>query len=213
MKNLEYYLKLPYTIVVRQDDEGDFVARVEELRGCTAHGTSANEAIGSLEDVKRLWFEEAIAAEIRIPEPETDENRLPSGRWVQRVPRSLHRKLVQHASKEGVSLNQFVVSVLAEAVGHREGQAAKGTHTTVIADVENNIWRGQIDVYTEGERLAGDLWEIHQPGWRGIEKREDQLVEGLRNVHLVLSEKRSKKLEASKHGDKKEKNYYYIPEC
>ena len=48
MKNLEYYLKLPYTIIIREDDDGDFVARVEELPGCSAHGASPLEAVDNL---------------------------------------------------------------------------------------------------------------------------------------------------------------------
>ena len=41
------------------------------------------------------------------------------GQWRQRVPRTLHEKLKITAAHEGVSLNAFVASVLAEAVGKR----------------------------------------------------------------------------------------------
>ncbi len=43
----------------------------------------------------------------------------PSGKWVQRVPRSLYLKLTVLAKAEGVSLNQFVTAVLAEAAGKK----------------------------------------------------------------------------------------------
>jgi antitoxin HicB len=41
------------------------------------------------------------------------------GQWRQRAPRSLHEKLKIIAAREGVSLNAFVTSVLAEAVGKK----------------------------------------------------------------------------------------------
>jgi predicted HicB family RNase H-like nuclease len=41
------------------------------------------------------------------------------GQWRQRAPRSLHEKPKIVAAREGVSLNAFVTSVLAEAIGKR----------------------------------------------------------------------------------------------
>ena len=41
------------------------------------------------------------------------------GQWRQRVPKTLHDKLSRLAAAEGVSLNQLVVALLAEAVGKR----------------------------------------------------------------------------------------------
>jgi hypothetical protein len=68
--------------------------------------------------VKDAWLEDALAAGAGIPEPVSTE-KLPSGKWLQRVPRSLHKGLTEMAEKEGVSLNQLVTSILAEAVGRR----------------------------------------------------------------------------------------------
>jgi antitoxin HicB len=118
VKNLDYYRGLSYGITLRKDEEGDWVARVEELPGCTAHGGTQAEALEHLEDVKTAWIEDAIEAGDSIPEP-AQEQTLPSGKWLQRVPRSLHKGLVEMAQIEGVSLNQFVTTVLAEAVGRR----------------------------------------------------------------------------------------------
>ena len=138
MKDLSYYLGLPYTVVIRRDDEGDFVARIDELPGCSAHGGSKEEAIENLDEAQRLWVEEALENKEAIPEPEADAE-LPSGKWVQRVPRTLHRKLSRLASRERVSLNQLVTSILAEAVGIRKSyrsheMAAVDAHA--FADVE-----------------------------------------------------------------------------
>jgi antitoxin HicB len=42
-----------------------------------------------------------------------------SGRWRQRVPRSLHARLVAKARQEGVSLNTLVTAMIAEGLGKR----------------------------------------------------------------------------------------------
>ncbi len=118
MKNLDYYLGLPYTVVLRKDEDGDTVARVEELPGCSGHGSTPHEALENLEENRRLWISERIDSGYPVPEPEKPDT-LPSGRWVQRVPRSLHRKLISLARRERVSLNQLVTSIVSEGVGAR----------------------------------------------------------------------------------------------
>ena len=115
-KNINCYLDLPYTVIMRRDDEGDYVARIEELRGCSAHASTPAEAFENLREAQRLWIEDAIEAGHLVPEPQEQQS-LPSGKWIQRVPRSLHRSLTKLAERENVSLNQLVVSVLSEAVG------------------------------------------------------------------------------------------------
>jgi antitoxin HicB len=116
-KSVEEYLSLPYTIVLRRDTvDNIFVARAEELPGCSAHGETEPEAISNLHDNMRVWIEDCIDSGDAVPEP-SDEVELPSGKWVQRVPRSLHFKLIRLAKAEGVSLNQFVTSALSERVG------------------------------------------------------------------------------------------------
>ncbi len=118
MKSLKEYLQLPYTVILRKDEDGDYVARVDELRGCSAHGKTPQEALASLEEAQELWIADCIESGQPVPEPAVEEP-LPSGKWVQRVPRSLHRKLSALAKREGVSLNQLVTSMLSEAVGAR----------------------------------------------------------------------------------------------
>lgn len=57
-----------------------------------------------------------------VPAP-AEKTEMPSGKWVQRVPKSLHRKLTILAKAEGVSLNQLVTAVLAETVGRKKPDA------------------------------------------------------------------------------------------
>lgn len=47
------------------------------------------------------------------------DDKQPSGKFLVRLPVTLHGELAKEAEKEGVSLNQFVVAALAGAVGWR----------------------------------------------------------------------------------------------
>jgi antitoxin HicB len=114
-KPLEYYLSLPYTMEVIQEDEGTWFARVTELPGCITEGDSPEEAVKMLRDAMVAWLETAIDDEAPIPEPHAPNAY--SGRFVVRVPRSLHQDLVRAAEREGVSLNQYINVTLARSVG------------------------------------------------------------------------------------------------
>lgn len=67
-----------------------------------------------------LKTEEHAAIKKMIPSITGDEegdSELPSGKFVVRVPRSMHSALQKEASEEGVSLNQLVVAKLAIGLG------------------------------------------------------------------------------------------------
>jgi len=114
-KTVDYYVNLPYTIELQHDQEEGWFVRVKELRGCTSQGDTAEEALNMIQDAMLAWLEVALEDGLPIPEPRPEEDY--SGKFVVRVPRSLHRELVEHAEGEGVSLNQFINVVLARAVG------------------------------------------------------------------------------------------------
>ncbi len=113
---VDYYMRLPYTIELRNEpeDAGWFV-RVKELRGCMSEGDTAEEALAMIREAMELWLEVALEEGIPIPEPRPDEDY--SGKFVVRVPRSLHRELVEEARRQGTSLNQAINVALARSVG------------------------------------------------------------------------------------------------
>lgn len=114
-RDLAYYMALAYTKTLQRDEDGDMVARIVELRGCAAHGANEKEALRNLTEAQRLWLADCLEAGDAVPVPEP-HNALPSGRWVQRVPRSLHGQLAMMAKAEGVSLNQLVTSMLSRQI-------------------------------------------------------------------------------------------------
>jgi antitoxin HicB len=111
-KNLDYYMNLPYNIIVRKDPYGGYFAKVEELEGCMTQGETYEDAFKNIQEAMQLWLEDAIENGLEIPEPVPDEEF--SGKFVLRLPKSLHRKLARNAKKENISLNQYAVYLLAE---------------------------------------------------------------------------------------------------
>jgi antitoxin HicB len=77
-----------------------------------------------IQEAMQLWLEVALEEGIPIPEPRPEADY--SGKFVVRVPRSLHRELVQRAEEEGVSLNQYINVVLASSVEHSLPESAPG---------------------------------------------------------------------------------------
>jgi antitoxin HicB len=138
IKDINYYLNLPYTVEVIRDNDPDnpgWVARVVELPGCITQADSFEELEEMLNDAMRLWIEVALEDGVEVPEPRPVEDY--SGKFVARVPKSLHRKLVETAEREGVSLNQYLNVALAESVGERHRQ-----ENVPIDDESSVSWPG-----------------------------------------------------------------------
>lgn len=108
---LEHYVSLPYPIELVKDEDA-FVASIPDLPGCASFGETPDQAVAGVEEAKRLWMEGRITAGQPIPEPSQLEQY--SGKFVLRIPRTLHRSLDLEARKQGVSLNQYLVHLLSE---------------------------------------------------------------------------------------------------
>jgi antitoxin HicB len=117
-RTVEDYLALPYHIEVIFDASGEepgWFAQVAELPGCMTQANSFEAAGTEIREAMRGWIELALEDGRPIPEPRAAGDY--SGKFVARVPRSLHRQLAEAAEQEGVSLNAFVNVALAKAVG------------------------------------------------------------------------------------------------
>ena len=115
------HLKRSYGRFVLPELDGSFRAEIMEFPGCIATGETAAEALSNLENVAESWLEATMAKGQRVPEP-VDSNSF-SGKLVVRLPKNLHRKAAHAAARDGVSLNQFIVSSVAEQVGVRASAA------------------------------------------------------------------------------------------
>lgn len=109
----------PFTIRhLSQEDGGGYLIEFPDLPGCMSDGETIPETIKNGEDALACWMAAAEASGRTIPEPGQLEQQ--SGKWVQRVPKSLHLRLVERAKAEQVSLNTLVISMLSESLGQRK---------------------------------------------------------------------------------------------
>jgi len=109
-----------YAIVLRAlppEEGGGFVAEIPDLPGCMGDGETEAAALADVHAAAREWLAEAKRLGRSVPRP--GESETYSGKWLQRVPRSLHRRLASHAKREGVSLNTLATTLLAEGLAQR----------------------------------------------------------------------------------------------
>lgn len=115
-RSLDEYLALAYPFNVVADPDGGYVILFPDLPGCMTQVEDAAEIGPMADEIKALWIETEYERGADIPLPSYPAEY--SGKFNLRLPRSLHRRLAEGAEREGVSLNQYVVSLLAAA--HRE---------------------------------------------------------------------------------------------
>ena len=113
MKTLDEYMKMPYKLEIIPDtEESGYVASYPELPGCITCGKTIADAVANAEDAKKAWLTAAIEDGIEIAEPETVDSY--SGQFKLRLPKTLHKTLAEDSKKEGVSMNQYCVYLLAK---------------------------------------------------------------------------------------------------
>lgn len=111
----EDFLKLPYARVFVPNEDGSYSSEILEFPGCFAEGETAAEAMENLERAAESWLEACFEQGLEIPEPFGNQDF--SGKIALRLPRSLHRQASRMAERDGVSLNQFLLSAIAARVG------------------------------------------------------------------------------------------------
>ena len=116
-KDLQYYMGLPYRVVLHPADEGGYVVEIPELTGCLSQAETLEDALIMLEDAKITWLETALEDGIEILEPAKSSGDY-SGKLNIRIPKSLHRTLAERARDEKVILNQYILYHLARGAGH-----------------------------------------------------------------------------------------------
>jgi len=87
----------------------------------------------------------AIEEGQKIPEPVHEEEELPSGQFIVRVPKSLHRDLKELAEKENVSLNQLVLASLSQTVGFKKAsdKIYKSTNNFIKSFSQKFYWNNE----------------------------------------------------------------------
>jgi predicted RNase H-like HicB family nuclease len=164
---LEEYLSQPYSRLLVPEKEGGYSAEILEFPGCFSQGETAEEAVKNLEDAARNWIAAALEQGLKIPEPTGDHDY--SGKIALRLPRSTHRKAIQMAEREGVSLNTFLVDAISARTGAEDLytrleerlNALSRQRSTVGAYATNDVISAALDlllktsVPTEGSLVVG----------------------------------------------------------
>ncbi len=142
-------MKRPYARLVTPDADGSFFAEIAEFPGCFATGKSASEALENVESVAVDWINTALTQGQDIPEPMESTDY--SGKLVLRMTKGLHKRAALWADREGVSLNQFITTCLAEAVGERARPSLIYSAQTQLNAVLNvQLITGRADVISHG---------------------------------------------------------------
>ena len=113
-----------YTRVISrlsEEDGGGYLITFPDLPGCMSDGETEEEALENGKDAFLSWVSASVDMGKKIPKPkakpvdfvEADV----SGRFLARLPKYIHAKLVRRAKREGVSVNALVLSFIAAGLG------------------------------------------------------------------------------------------------
>jgi antitoxin HicB len=170
IKPVEYYLELNYPVTIYRAEEGGFVAEIEDLPGCLTEGETLEEVNQRIDDARNDWIRVAYEDGIDIPLPRSDEEY--SGKFMVRIPKYLHRRLAERARQEGISLNQYVESILSAGVAT---QNIIGEIKTELDKISKQVIAYKVPVIGYPTSYLGIQWMME-------EVEEEPLVSGLRRM-------------------------------
>jgi len=189
--DLDHYLQLPYPMEIVRSKDGGYFAQLPDLPGCISEGETIEEAERNLEEAKRGWIVACLEDGLEVPSPHEPVGKY-SGRFLIRIPKSLHRELATRAQREATSLNQYVLHLLSLGLGREqevkkfvdllikeEGQplgsldVLYGNLTTYVSDLETGLPSPPRHIYI-GRALTQSNW-VSLP-WREQEEspKEDK---------------------------------------
>ena len=114
-------MKLRYTTQITEiaaEDGGGYLVEIPLLKGCMSDGETVAEALDNIREAKLEWFTYMLENDLPIPEP-VDVSKY-SGKFVVRIPKSLHKTISEQSKIEGLSLNQYVANSLAYVAGQKQ---------------------------------------------------------------------------------------------
>ena len=114
----------PFTIrPLAEEEGGGYLIEFADVPGCMSDGETPEEAIRNGRDALKCTL--LTLKEFGDPIPVPGALNAASGQWRQRVPKTLHARLVQRARQENVSLNTLVTAMIAEGLGRRQGRGRR----------------------------------------------------------------------------------------
>src|SRR3989338_9228800 len=107
----KHAMESKYEVIIKWSEEDQcFYAVVPELPGCMTNGATYDQAARNAKEAMASWLKVARERGQEIPEPIS--SRAVSGNFQVRLPKALHRDLVEEAQAQGASLNQYILMLL-----------------------------------------------------------------------------------------------------
>lgn len=119
MKNLTDY---PFEIrQLSADEGGSYLISYPDFSECISDGETVEEAIANGHDALKATIAALGAKGLPVPAPISGG--VASGKFVARVPKTIHAQLSTRAKAKGVSLNTLVLAFIAEGLRRRKHHA------------------------------------------------------------------------------------------
>ncbi len=107
------------------EEGGGYLISFPDFAECISDGESLDEAIENGRDALKATIAALKAKKLPVPAP--NSGGVASGKFVARVPKTVHAQLATRARAEGVSLNALVLTFIAQGLGGSASKArAKG---------------------------------------------------------------------------------------
>lgn len=103
-----------------QEEGGGFLVSYPDFAECISDGDTIEEALRNGRDALRSTI--ATLKAKKRPVPAANSGGVASGRFVARVPKTVHAQLTTRAKAEGVSLNALVLTFVAQGLGRKQGK-------------------------------------------------------------------------------------------
>lgn len=103
------------------DEGGGYLISFPDFSECIADGETIEDAVKNGRDALKSTI--AALKSKGLPVPAANSGGSASGKFVARVPKTIHAQLASRAKVEGVSLNTLVLTYIAQGLGRREGRA------------------------------------------------------------------------------------------
>lgn len=159
------YLALQYTFHVEADPDGGYVVLFPDLPGCMTQVESIEELPAAAEEARQLWITTEYEAGDDIPLPSQPHHY--SGKFNVRLPKHLHRALAESAEREGVSLNQYVVALLARGDAQSRAEQ-RATFASAVYGMPG------ITVHVSPAAMGGSGWWAVGPVKTGLLEARDE---------------------------------------
>lgn len=161
--------------------EGDarYVAICPEFPGLSGVADTSEQALKELHVALDLAIEVYQEDATALPEPIVQPAE--SGKVLVRMPKSMHRKLLQRAEREGVSLNTLIVATLAEGLGIATGiERVEQLFVGVVQSLQSSAFAAASAVLVQSGQALGRLEH-------GEFALTHQLVEAVAVTHQITN--------------------------